>query len=99
MLYYKMNDTELLAKFREQNRLRQSAFYSKNKKALNAKCRDRYKALKLNFDNEEKEPEQPPEPLQPLAIIPEPQPKMRKTRITKSSLTFDEAVSKLEKKN
>ena len=97
MLHYNMNDSELLAKFREQNRLRQSAFYEKNKEAVNARRREKYKASKLIIDEETKEPEPETQPQQPLAIVQQPQEKMKKTRLTKSSLTYDEAVSKLEK--
>jgi len=92
-----MNDSELLAKFREKNRLRQSAFYEKNKEAVNARRREKYKASKLIIVEETKEPEPEQQPQEPLAIVQQPQPKMKKTRLTKSSLTYDEAVSKLEK--
>ena len=94
-----MNDSELLAKFREQNRLRQSAFYEKNKEAVNARRREKYKASKLVI-NDKKTGEDEPQPTsapEPLGVIQQEQPKMEKTRITKNSLTYDEAIIKLGK--
>jgi hypothetical protein len=99
-----MNDTELLAKFREQNRLRQSAFYEKNKEAVNARRRMKYKTLKSKNElAEEKEPELAfePEPEPEPELQPEPQPeppkeKMKPTRLNKNSLTYDKIVSKLK---
>ena len=99
MLHYRMNDSELLAKFREQNRKRQSEFYEKNKEAVNARRREKYKASKLIIEDRnrgEPEPNHTPAP-EPLGVIQQEQPKMKKTRITKNSLTYDEAISKLEK--
>ena len=41
-----MNADELLAKLKQQNRMRQQAYYARNKDAVNAKRRELYKVAK-----------------------------------------------------
>lgn len=97
----KPTPTERLEKIQELNRNRQAKFYENNKDAVNAKRRAKY-ALKKNPSQPIQEPvipEPEPEPVQePLVIVPKTN-KKKITKVTKSVLTYDDAVKKLSEMN